>query len=308
MDTRRQNEKDTRRQNETQDKNENPVDFIEFWGVRGSIPSPGQRTAAVGGNTSCVEVQLGGTHVIFDGGSGLRQLGAARGGQPLSATLLFSHLHWDHIQGVPFFASLFHPHSELSLVGPEGLAVALELQMSLPNFPVGMDVFGARWSTRTIEAGGRFMLGDVEVRTAPLCHPGGAIGYRLEHAGRTVVYACDAEHPAVGHAPALLALAAGADVLIYDAQYLPEEVPLRVGWGHSTWEHGVALAQDAGVGQLVLTHHDPMRDDAAVFALEQQARRRFSDTWAAREGLVLPLSGRADGRHEVGELAHAALG
>ncbi len=263
---------------------------VRFWGVRGSIPSPGPRTAAVGGNTSCVEVCLGGQRIIIDGGSGLRQLGAARGGRPLSATMLFSHLHWDHIQGVPFFAPLFHPGSELDLYGPVGLGEALHRQMSRPTFPVGPEVFTARWELHDLAPGDRFHVGGVEISTLALRHPGGVIGYRLVHEALSLVYLCDYEPPAEGLDEDVVAFAAGADVLIADAQYLPEEAPRRVGWGHGTWEKAVELARASSAARLVLTHHDPARDDAGVLALEERARRHFSDCWAAREGLELTLT------------------
>lgn len=265
------------------------TDTIRFWGVRGSIPTPGPATAGVGGNTSCVEVQLGGERIILDGGSGLRRLGLACGGAALRAHVLFGHLHWDHIQGVPFFGPLFHPDSRLHLMGPRGLHEALAAQMSPPSFPVGMQAFSARLSFETIAAGCRFEIGSVDVRTAPLRHPGGCIGYRLEHGGRAVVYACDTEHPAEGFDEPLLELASAADVLIYDAQYTPDEYPRRVGWGHSTFERGAALACCVGARTLLLSHHDPARTDEAVGALEREARERFSGARAAREGLVLPL-------------------
>lgn len=272
---------------------------VRFWGVRGSIPSPGPRTAGVGGNTSCVEVRLGGQRIIIDGGSGLRQLGEARGGRPLAATMLFTHLHWDHIQGLPFFAPFFHPDSALALFGPAGLDEALCRQMSGPTFPVGTEAFAADWRCQTIPSRTSFAVGEVVVSTLPLRHPGGVLGYRLEHAGRALVHLCDYEPPASGLDAEVVAFAADADVLTVDAQYLPEEYPRKVGWGHGTWRHAVELAAAAGAGQLVLTHHDPTRDDAGVLAIEQRARqharslsgaRRLADCWAAREGLELPLT------------------
>lgn len=282
-------------------------DFVRFWGVRGSIPSPGPRTSAVGGNTTCVEVSLGGQRIIIDGGSGLRQLGAARGGRPLAATLLFTHLHWDHIQGLPFFAPLYDARSELTLLGPAGLAEALEQQMSKPTFPVGTDVFAANWNARTMQTDAPFALGDVQVSTIALRHPGGCIGYALECDGRRLVHCCDYEHAAQGLDADVVDFAQGADVLIYDAQYLPEEYPRRRGWGHSTWEQGVELARAAAVSQLVLTHHDPNRDDAGVLEIEQRTRRCFSDSWAAREGLTLPLAAPRPRRQPAHERHHLQL-
>jgi phosphoribosyl 1,2-cyclic phosphodiesterase len=259
-------------------------DKIRFFGVRGSIAAPGPDTRMVGGNTSCVEVCLGGQHIILDGGTGLRALGAEAGGA-MQAAILFSHLHWDHIQGIPFFGPLYHPESDITLYGPRDLKKALEAQMSAPSFPVSMEVMGARLRFVKVFAGDQFSVGEVKVVTTALNHPGGAIGYRLCGMGRTVAYVCDNEHKPDGPGERLLELARGADVLIYDAQYLPEEYGSRKGWGHSTYVQGAELATRAGVGQLILTHHEPSRTDSEIARIEREARKLFEDSWAAREGM-----------------------
>lgn len=262
---------------------------LRFWGVRGSIAAPGKQTSTVGGNTACVELRLAGQRIILDGGTGLRKLGMAQGAEPLVAHVLFGHLHWDHIQGVPFCGPLFNPASRVTMMGPPGLEQALARQMSLPTFPVTMEAMGADIEFQPLAAGASLDLGQVRVTTAPLNHPGGGVAYRLEGGGHSVVYACDTEHPASGLDADLLRLARGATVLIYDAQFLPDEYPSRVGWGHSTYADGARLARAAGVEQLVLTHHDPNRDDTQVHAVEQAARVLFPATRAAREGEVLEL-------------------
>jgi phosphoribosyl 1,2-cyclic phosphodiesterase len=265
---------------------------VTFFGVRGSIPTPGSTTVRVGGNTACVAVRFGDQLIVLDGGSGLRQLGASTSA-PLEATLLFGHLHWDHIQGVPFFGPLFHPQTRLTLVGPEGLREALAAQMSGPSFPVRLDQVPAQLRFETLAPGARFGVGDVQVATAPLRHPGGGLAYRLERAGVAVAYVCDTEAPEHGPDAAHVALADGADLLVHDAQYLPEEYPAKVGWGHSTFATAAALARAAGARRLVLTHHDPTRDDLAVARLERRARRFFPETLAAREGLSLTVHAAA---------------
>lgn len=259
-------------------------DKVRFFGVRGSIATPGLYTRTTGGNTSCVRVDLGGECIILDGGTGLRALGAEIGNRPLEGTILFSHLHWDHIQGIPFFGPLYNPESRITLAGPEGLEDALRAQMSRPNFPVGMEVMGAKIKFLTVHPGDAFAIGPVKVETAALNHPGGAIGYRLSRNGRVVVYLCDNEHTDYGFGDALRNLAREADLLIYDAQYLPEEYPQKTGWGHSTYEVGAKLAIAAGARQLALTHHEPARSDLEVDAMESRARVLFENTWAAREG------------------------
>jgi phosphoribosyl 1,2-cyclic phosphodiesterase len=272
---------------------------IEFWGVRGSIASPGPDTAEVGGNTSCVEVCCGETHLVLDMGTGIRRLGDAllAKGKPVDATVLLSHLHWDHIQGLPFFVPAYVPSTKLQIVGTGNGAMALKdvlaCQMTAPVFPVRLDELGAQIRLREVKSGESFMVGEARVRTARLNHPGGVLAYRIDHDGQSVVYATDTEHYACVD-PALRALAEGADVLIYDSQYTPEEYRgdlgrSRVGWGHSTFVAGAELARAAGVGQLVLFHHDPQRGDAAVVELERKARDLFPASIAAREGMEIDL-------------------
>lgn len=280
---------------------------IRFWGVRGSIASPGEATARTGGNTSCVEVRCGAQVIAFDAGTGLRGLGERllreAAGADVDVTLLLSHLHWDHIQGLPFFAPIYVPGTRIHVAGPAtpelSLRDALAQQMRPPTFPVLFEELPSHLETRPIRHGSRLERGDVVIRAAKLNHPGGGVlAYRVDWRGRSVVYATDTEHYACVD-PVLAKLAHGADVLIYDAQYRPEEYRgevgfPKVGWGHSTYQAGAELAHAAEVGTLVLFHHDPARDDAAVDAIEADARALFPRTEAAREGreLVLPAAER----------------
>jgi phosphoribosyl 1,2-cyclic phosphodiesterase len=270
---------------------------IRFWGVRGSIAAPGPDTVAVGGNTSCVEVVAGATRLVLDAGTGLRRLGnelAARG--PVDITLLLSHVHWDHIQGLPFFAPIYLPTTRIHVVaGANGtpLRDTLRRQMSAPTFPVDLNDVPSALSFCEVRERQKLVLGDAEVTATKANHPDSVFAYRIEHGGRSVVYATDTEHYSCVD-QRLVTLARNADVLIYDAQYLPEEYSgergmSRVGWGHSTFEAGVALAQAAGVGKLVLFHHDPARTDEGVAAIEAAAQQGFAETCAAREGLVLTV-------------------
>ena len=275
---------------------------IRFWGVRGSVPAPGPATAAVGGNTSCVELRLGDETIILDAGTGLRGLGERllAAGRPVQASMLFSHVHWDHIQGFPFFTPVFRPGTELTLYGrpDEGsLEAAMRRQMTWPSFPVEIDALPSRLRYGDFELERPFRVGSALVRAARLNHPNGVIAYRIEAGGRAVVYATDTEHHGDRVDRNLVALAEDADVLIYDAQYTPEEYsgvigPSRTGWGHSTWVEGVRVARAAGVGSLVLFHHDPTHDDAAVAAIERAAQSILPGTVAAREGLTIHLADR----------------
>jgi phosphoribosyl 1,2-cyclic phosphodiesterase len=263
---------------------------VRFLGVRGSIPTPGPEQSA-GGNTSCVEVRAGDTRIILDAGSGLRTLGNERmAGGPRHSTILLSHLHWDHVCGLQFFTPVYVPGHRVEIAsGPNGVMPhddAIRSLFRAPFFPVDFNDLGGVVTTRELRPNDHFQIGDITVTMAKLNHPDPVYGFRLEHGGHSIVYATDTEHFACVD-PTLKKLAAGADILIYDSQYTPEEYPSKVGWGHSTWQAGAELARAAGVPQLVLFHHDPSRTDAQLAAIEAAARAALPGTVAAREGMVL---------------------
>jgi phosphoribosyl 1,2-cyclic phosphodiesterase len=251
-----------------------------------------------------VEVRAGKTLLVFDGGTGLRLLGKRLIKEmPFTAHLFFSHVHWDHIQGFPFFDPAFVPGNVIHLYGGNNVSRTLEEtlagQMDHPSFPVHLTEMGAQMVFHGVSDRSPVELdtGDGEkavIRAAPGNHPNGVWAYRLDHGGRSVVYATDTEHYAVVD-PKLTKLAKGADILIYDSQYMPEEYAgttptnSKVGWGHSTFEEAVKLAKATAVKKLVLYHHDPMQSDAAVAEKERRARELFPSCEAAREGLVLEL-------------------
>ncbi|MFT3926066.1 MAG: MBL fold metallo-hydrolase [Myxococcales bacterium] len=283
---------------------------VRFWGVRGSIAAPGPSTLRTGGNTSCVEINWldhfkegQRQRLMLDAGTGIRSAGAALAStsapeSPLEITLCLSHLHWDHIQGLPFFAPLYRANTRLTIYGPGAsdseLENALMTQMGAPGFPVPWHALPAQIHLQALRGGERFQVGEAEVTCRALNHPGGVLAYRIDQANQSVVYATDTEHGAEMD-ETLLSLAEGADALIYDAMYTEAEYrgtpgrPPRVGWGHSTWQAGAQVAHAARVGRYVLFHHDPVRDDAQVDALESAAREVFPGTLAAREGLALSL-------------------
>jgi phosphoribosyl 1,2-cyclic phosphodiesterase len=279
---------------------------ITFWGVRGSIPTPGPSTAQIGGNTSCVEVRAGKAILIFDGGTGLRLLGKKLLGEmPVVAHMFFSHVHWDHIQGFPFFEPAFLTGNVFHLHGGNNVSRTLEEtlagQMDHPNFPVHLTAMAAKMSFRDLAEGETVEIIDgagarVLVKNARGNHPQGVFAFRVEHGGKAIVYATDTEHREGGVDDKLLELARGAEVLIYDSQYTPEEYDGTVGpggskkgWGHSTYEEGAKLARTAGAKRLVLFHHDPMQGDAAVRTKEARARALFPDAVAAYEGLAIDV-------------------
>jgi len=269
---------------------------VRFWGTRGSIPTPGSHTVRFGGNTSCVEVRTAEGHIfIFDCGTGARPLGEALMAPPVapvSASILFSHTHWDHIQGFPFFAPAFEPRNTIAVYGPEGgrrsLHDTLARQMELSYFPVELSQLPATLSYTDLGEGAH-TIGGARIVAQYLNHPAVTLGYRVEADGAAVVYACDHEpfggalwrtDAAPGPLESILHegdrrhahFLADADLVIHDAQYTPEEYRWRKSWGHSTFEYVVELACTAGVKRLALTHHDPSHDDAVVAEIERRAR------------------------------------
>lgn len=268
--------------------------YVRFWGVRGSIACPGNDTVHYGGNTSCLEVRCGEHLFIFDGGTGIRELGKFLAGQgPVDADVFFSHTHLDHIVGVPFFSSFFNPNNTFRLWAGHllprlTLEEVMRTMMTSPLFPVPPDIFSDGVSYHDFRAGDTLTpCRGVTLRTAPLNHPNGATGFRLEYAGRTLCYITDTEHYDGRLDENIVNLVAGADIAIYDCTYTDEEYPRFKGWGHSTWEEGVKICEAAGVTTLVIFHHDPSHDDEFMDRLSADAKARFANAVVAKEGLVL---------------------
>lgn len=264
--------------------------FVKFWGVRGSIPTPTVRNAGIGGNTTCVEIGLpDGQRFIIDGGSGIRELGNSMlddSNASRNLHLFLTHFHWDHIQGLPYFAPLYNARNEVTIYtmrSADDARAILTGQMTTPYFPFP---FGALPSDIRFVAmeGPSIRLGETTIRSFPMHHPQGAQGYRFEHAGKVIVFGCDYEHGNPECDRILLEAARDADILIADAQYTMTEFEARRGWGHSTWRHATELAKQAGIKKLVLFHHDPLRDDDAVRAILAEARTEFPETYVAIEG------------------------
>jgi phosphoribosyl 1,2-cyclic phosphodiesterase/ActR/RegA family two-component response regulator len=301
---------------------------VRFWGVRGSIATPGPSTLRYGGNTACVEVRADGQLIVLDAGTGIRPLGLSLAREfkdtPLSLTLLISHTHWDHIQGFPFFAAAYNPNNRLRILGYEGarqgLLGALSGQMESPYFPVGWRQLPSHITLQELKEP-RFQIGPVGVQTMNLNHPGICVGYRLQTSAGAIAYLPDNEPfqrykyesdpKARAGSAEIIAFARrmdeklmdfirGADVLIMDSQYDATEYETRAGWGHGCVDDVVALALRANVKRLFLFHHDPTHDDAKMDSMVEWARQfvgALGDTLpveAAREGAEVVLNAEAD--------------
>jgi phosphoribosyl 1,2-cyclic phosphodiesterase len=270
---------------------------VRFWGVRGSIACPEPGVARYGGNTACVEVRCGDRLLIFDAGTGVRPLGKAllADGAAVDADIFFSHCHIDHIVGFPFFPPCHQPTTQLrlwagNLLPDYRLEETLRRMMADPLFPIGYHELKASIAFHDFRAGDTLRPHPgLTLRTAPLNHPGGATGYRLEFAGRSVAYITDTEHRPGEPDRNVLALVQDADLMIYDCNFTDEEFPRYVGWGHSTWQEGVRLAQAAGVKQLATFHHDPDHDDGFLDRVGVEAKSLHAGAIVAREGMVMEI-------------------
>jgi len=280
---------------------------VRLWGTRGSIPTPSTSdfvTSRFGGDTTCVSITSGDHLIILDGGSGLRLLGLHLNAKdrPVHASFFFSHVHWDHIQGFPFFLPGFRKDNFFNLYGPRLTASpgfvgsilekALRGQQEDLNFPVQLRDMPASMNFQDLHEDEVIQLTggptEIKVLSRRLNHPGGCFGYRIEEHrnGEPVAvfaFCTDHEHGETSH-PGIQALARDADLFLYDAQYTPEQysgtgsAPDHIGWGHSTWEWGLKEAITAGARHLILHHHDPLHDDAAILEIESAAQASAADS------------------------------
>jgi len=268
---------------------------VRFWGVRGSIACSGPATARYGGNTSSIEMRCGNRLLLFDAGSGIRYLGNRLAAEtPLDTDLYFTHTHFDHVCGLPFFRPLFEPRNTFRLwAGHLGGRATLQRVlcefMMAPLFPVPPEIFQSKTTYHDFSAGDTLRPAPgIVLRTAPLNHPDGATGYRVEYAARSVCYLTDTEHVPGVPDRNILGLIAGADLVIYDCMYTDAEyADGHAGWGHSTWQEGVRLCRAAGAKRLVVFHHDPDHDDDMLDGIAKEVDAALPGSILARDGLSL---------------------
>ncbi len=300
---------------------------VKFWGVRGSIPTPGPSTIRYGGNTPCIEVQFqDGPLFILDAGTGIRELGKQllKRNQPVNAYIFLSHYHWDHIQGLPFFRPAYQAGNRFTIIGSDDTNVNLNeiisFQMNPTYFPVAIEDMMADIQFRSIGEE-TFEIEGVRVQSMYLNHPGYALGFRFTYQGRHLVYISDnepfrpfrnPETPDVKQVQkkkleeifdnfvenkdeTLIRFCEHADLLIHDSQFLPEEYQEKITWGHSPFDYTVDLAVKSMVKQLILFHHDPLHDDRMIDRIQALSQQRLKESgyaipcWAAQEGMIIEI-------------------
>ncbi len=291
---------------------------LKFWGVRGSIASPGPNTVRYGGNTTCIEIRAGKELIILDGGTGIFPLSHTLHAElPRTTHILITHSHWDHIQGLPFFMPIFMPDNQVHVYGPsdpftqKGIGQVYNVQLQHSYFPIREDQLCATMHYQSLKPGDTLQIGDVTIRTVLMNHPVINLGYRVEYQGKSVFFTGD-------HEPASNTFAKGdqgwedseeqirrkteeidtvmrdVDVLIADSSYTPEEYEQKRDWGHGTYDSSIAMAQRVGAKRLFCTHHEPTRSDDDLEMVFQQALERCPPGEAlsvqlAREGLVVDI-------------------
>lgn len=270
---------------------------VRFWGVRGSVACPGAETMRYGGNTPCIEVQCGRHVLIFDAGTGIRALGNAlvKDGNIRDIDIFLTHCHLDHVTGLPFFAPFFTDGYRVkiwagNLLPSDSIEQVVRKLMSSPLFPVQVEVFKAKIEYRDFNSGTILHpYRGVTLSTAPLDHPDGASGYRLEYKQRVFTVLSDTEGFPGKRNSELVSLARASDLVVYDATFTEAEISSRSGWGHSTWLRGIRLANEAGAKQLCLFHHDPSHNDDFMDELAADANDVRPGTITAREGQIVDL-------------------
>ena len=273
---------------------------VTFWGVRGSIPCAQKSHLEYGGNTSCITVEKEGAVLILDAGTGIVPLGEYLEKKKVKhASLLLSHAHLDHIMGLPFFSPVWNPGFALEVLAGNlkssgGVKSVFNLVFGEPTFPVPINAMRGITRFHDFVAGENFTLNGFEIRTIPLNHPNGATGYRIESNGKNICFITDVEHNLdKANAPIiddnLVSFIKDTDLFIYDTTYTDEEFQDKIGWGHSTWEHGLRLSKAANVKRYALFHHEPNRTDEIMEKLEKKAKSKWDQAFAARERQVIDL-------------------
>ena len=270
---------------------------LVFWGVRGSIPTPGLEFSKFGGNTSCVELIIEDKVIIFDMGSGLKKLGDSLVERNIkNFDILVSHFHFDHTCGLPFFKPAYDPKCSFSIMAGKMLTRqdvqgVLNAQITSPSFPITVSDFNANVKYVDFEIGEPIYLKDkkIKISTINLNHPDGAVGYRVQFEGKSICYITDHEHLLGKENGQLISFIRGANVLIYDSTYNDENFNNYIGWGHSTWQEGTRLAQLAGVDKYFIYHHNPDNTDSVMRKIEKESKEISDNFFVAKEGMCVNI-------------------
>tara|TARA_B100000963_G_C22610933_1_gene664830 strand:+ start:288 stop:1103 length:816 start_codon:yes stop_codon:yes gene_type:complete len=269
---------------------------LKFWGVRGSIPTPGQEYTKYGGNTSCVEVEINNNLIILDMGSGLRKLGDSIVERNIyTFDILVSHFHYDHTCGLPFFKPAYDKKYDFTvnsgiLKTRKNTLGVLRDQISKPSFPITIDQFNAQISYKDFEVGKDFEIRkNIKVSTISLNHPDGATGYKIEHDGKSLCYITDHEHIEGQKNELLVNFIKETDVFIYDTMFDDKNFSSYVGWGHSTWQEGARLAMDSGAKKLIMFHHSPDNNDKILDKMQFESQGLSSNFLVAKEGMFVHI-------------------
>lgn len=270
---------------------------VTFWGTRGTLPVSGAPFVRTGGNTNCIEITCDDHTIIIDGGTGIRELGsklvAVAPNQKIH--LMLTHAHYDHVEGIPFFAPFFNENSQINincgvLEGCRSTSELMQTFMTRPFFPVGPEVFSAQINYNTLEDNCVFKISDgIKVSTVPMNHPGNSTGYRIDFAGKSFACITDTEHTPGTHDENILRLIDNVDVFSYDCSLTDNELPDFQGYGHSTFEEGARLAKLANAGSMRASHHMPFRNDDELDAIEKQLKQQEPLNAIAREGDIIKL-------------------
>lgn len=282
-----------------------PAFGAKIWGARGTLASDSKSTVRYGGNTACVEIICGDESLLFDAGSGLRAAGDqiasknreldAQGIERKKLHLFFTHCHYDHISGLPFFAPFFDPKSTIDiwsghLEGPDKTKRMIENYMSPPYFPVGPEVFSADVTYCDFEVTDVLTpIPDVVVKTMALNHHDNCVGYRVEFNGKSICYITDTTHILGEHDQNIIDFVEGTDLMIYDGTYTDEEFPIFWNFGHSTWEEGMRISKMAGVKRYCVFHHRPSRTDEDLDEIGEQCKKAFENSWMGQEGMTIEV-------------------
>jgi phosphoribosyl 1,2-cyclic phosphodiesterase len=274
---------------------------VKFWGVRGNIACPSPEYFAYGGNTACVELDLGGTRVILDAGTGIRQLGDEYLKQGIKDFyILMSHVHADHLAGLNYFKPIYIPGHSIHMLaghlrGETWMTQAISEHMREEVHPMQYQMLPSNFVCEDFMAGKKFYITlDIRVVTAALNHPGGSCGYRIEYGEQTICYVTDTEHVAGETDQNIVELIRDADLVIYDTTFTEEEWPTRKGWGHSTWQEGLRLCKLAGAKKMAMFHYSPDYDDEALDKMSAEARAAWDGIIAAKDGMELILTKDVD--------------